>query len=154
MQIPFFLPDVGKDEIEEVVNTLRSGWLTTGPRAKQFESEFASFLGRKHAVAVNSATAALHLALDAIGLCRGESVLLPTMTFAATAEVVRYFDAKPLLVDCCEKDFNIDCRHARLVATAAIARGRSLGRSFPCILEGKSSTWMEFFSFPAILGSR
>lgn len=79
---------------------MKSGWVTTGPRAKEFETVFAKKIGVKHAIALNSCTAALHLALEAIGLQRGELVLVPTMTFAATAEVVRYFDATPVLVDC------------------------------------------------------
>lgn len=100
MPVPFFRPSIGEEEIAEVVDVMRSGWLTTGPRVKHFETEFARTVGAKHAVAVNSCTAALHLALEALGLRRGEGVLVPTMTFAATAEVVRYFDAVPVFVDC------------------------------------------------------
>lgn len=129
--IPFFRPEIGDDEVQEVVAALRSGWLTTGPKVKQFEQNFAAYVGMKHAVGLNSATAALHLALDAIGLKRGEVVLVPTMTFAATAEVVRYFDAVPLLVDCREDDFNIDCDHARQVAVAAKRRGEKLRAIIP-----------------------
>lgn len=124
--VPFHRAELGEQEIAEVVDTLKSGWLTTGPKTKLFEKEFAAYVGSKHAIALNSATAALHLALEAIGLQRGESVLVPTMTFAASAEVVRYFDAKPLLVDCREDDLNLDCRHARQVAQAALARGERL----------------------------
>jgi perosamine synthetase len=87
------------DEIDEVVDTLRSGWLTTGPRAKRFEQEFAAYVGAKYAVAVNSATAAMHLALDAIGLKPGDEVIVPAYTFTATAEVVMYFGATPVIVD-------------------------------------------------------
>src|SRR4051812_36504497 len=97
--IPFHKPSIGAEEIDEVVGTLKSGWLTTGPKTKQFEAEFSEYIGTKHSVAVNSCTAALHLALEAIGLRPGETVVVPTMTFAATAEVVRYFNARPLLVD-------------------------------------------------------
>jgi len=68
MRIPFYKPSIGPEEIAEVVDTLKSGWLTTGPKTKQFEREFAAYVGQKHAVALNSCTAALHLALDAIGL--------------------------------------------------------------------------------------
>jgi len=85
-----------------VTDCLRSGWLTTGPITRDFEQKFAEYVGARHAVAVNSCTAALHLSLEAIGLQRGELVLVPTMTFAATAEVVRYFDAIPVFVDCDE----------------------------------------------------
>lgn len=106
--LSFHRPYIGEEEIQEVVDTLRSGWLTTGPKTKQFEKEFTSYIGSKHAITVNSGTAALHLALDAIGLKQGERVILPTMTFAATAEAVIYFKAKPVLVDCQKDTFNID----------------------------------------------
>jgi len=99
MKIPFHKPYITEDEISGVVEVLRSGWLTTGPRTKEFESAFADFVGAGHAVALNSGTAALHLALEAIGLKEGEEVITTTMTFAATAEVVRYFGARPVLVD-------------------------------------------------------
>jgi perosamine synthetase len=104
LRIPFYKPSIGTEEIDEVVATLKSGWLTTGPRTKQFEREFADYLKHKHAIAVNSCTAALHLALEAIGLKAGQGVIVPTMTFAATAEVVRYFGARPILVDCRTED--------------------------------------------------
>jgi dTDP-4-amino-4,6-dideoxygalactose transaminase len=106
--LPFAMPDIGEAEIESVVETLRSGWLTTGPKVRRFEEDFAEYVGCQHAVAVNSATAALHLALGAVGIQEGDEVLVPTMTFAATAEVVLYFKAKPVLVDCREDTFNID----------------------------------------------
>jgi dTDP-4-amino-4,6-dideoxygalactose transaminase len=106
--LPFHVPDVGEEEIQSIVETLRSGWLTTGPRVGQFEREFAERIGARHAIAVNSCTAALHLALDAIGLREGDEVIVPTMTFAATAEVVTYFRAKPVLVDCRWDTLNID----------------------------------------------
>jgi len=106
--LSFHRPYIAEEEIQEVVDTLRSGWLTTGPKTKQFEKEFTSYIGSKHAITVNSGTAALHLALDAIGLKQGERVILPTMTFAATAEAVIYFKAKPVLVDCQKDTFNID----------------------------------------------
>jgi perosamine synthetase len=106
--LPFHIPDIADDEIQSVVETLRSGWLTTGPRVKQFEEEFGKFVGASHAIAVNSGTAALHLALDAVGVTRGDEVLVPTMTFAATAEVVLYLQARPVLVDCQPDTCNID----------------------------------------------
>jgi dTDP-4-amino-4,6-dideoxygalactose transaminase len=106
--LPFHKPDIGQSEIEAVVDTLRSGWLTTGPKVKQFETDFANYIGCKHAVAVNSGTAALHLALDAVGIQEGDEVLVPTMTFTATAEVVCYLKAKPVLVDCRPVTLNID----------------------------------------------
>jgi dTDP-4-amino-4,6-dideoxygalactose transaminase len=97
--LPFALSDVGETEIAEVAAVLRSGWLTTGPRVKKLETEVAAYVGAKHAVAVNSCTAAMHLALEAIGLESGDEVITTTYTFAATAEVVRYFGARPVLVD-------------------------------------------------------
>jgi perosamine synthetase len=98
--IPFHVADIGEAEIAAVIATLQSGWLTSGPRVREFEERFAQFVGARHAVADNSGTAALHLALDAIGLTAGDEVIVPTMTFAATAEVVHYFGAIPRLVDC------------------------------------------------------
>lgn len=124
LKIPFYKPSIGPEEIDEVVHTLRSGWLTTGPKTKQFESEFAAYLGHKHAVAVNSCTAALHLALEAIGLKAGQGVLVPTLTFAATAEVVRYFGARPILVDCREADFNLDVADAERKILGALDVGQ------------------------------
>jgi len=106
--IPFHLPDIGEEEVCSVVETLRSGWLTTGIKTKQFEKEFAEWIGIPHAVAVNSCTAALHLALEAVGVTAGDEVIVPTMTFAATAEVVHYCRALPILVDCNTETLNID----------------------------------------------
>lgn len=97
--LPFHRASIGEEEMQAVLDVLRTGWLTTGPKTKEFETAFAKYVGAKHAVAVNSCTAALHLALAAIGIQRGDEVILPTLTFAATGEVVRYFDAKPVLVD-------------------------------------------------------
>jgi perosamine synthetase len=123
MNIPFYKPSIGEDEIAEVVDTLRSGWLTTGPKVKQFEQAFAEYLGQRHAVAVNSCTAALHLALEAIGLKAGQGVVVPTMTFAATAEVVRYFGARPILADCRIEDFNLDVLDAERRIQEALRQG-------------------------------
>jgi perosamine synthetase len=106
--LPFHKPDIGNAEIDAVVETLRSGWITTGSRVKQFEADFAQYIGCTHAVAVNSGTAALHLALDAVGIQEGDEVIVPTMTFTATAEVVCYLKAKPVLVDCRPDTLNID----------------------------------------------
>lgn len=106
--LPFSVPDITEVEISEVIETLKSGWITTGPRVKQFEKEFAEYVGAKHAIAVNSGTSALHLALEAVGVKAGDEVIVPTLTFAATAEVVRYFGATPVLVDSYPDDFQID----------------------------------------------
>ena len=112
--VPFFRPELTESEIEAVVATLRSGWLTTGPRTAEFERAFAEAVGAKHAVALNSATAGLHLATHALGLARKQAVLVPTMTFAATAEVVRYADAVPILVDCDKDTLSMDLNDARI----------------------------------------
>jgi perosamine synthetase len=136
--LPFFKPSISQEEIDEVVACLKSGWLTTGAKTRQFESEFARYVECKHAVALNSATAALHLGLEAIGLQRGDAVLVPTMTFAATAEVVRYFDAKPILVDCRDDDMNLDIADARRHAVAAASRGERLRAIIPVHYGGQA----------------
>jgi perosamine synthetase len=120
IQVPFFRTALTDTEVAEVVACLRSGWLTTGPRVRQFESEFATAVGAVHAVALNSCTAALHLAVEALGLQPGDAVLVPTLTFAATAEVVRYQGAVPILVDCDPVTGNMDLADAeRKVAQLA-----------------------------------
>lgn len=106
--IPFHTADVGEEEAQAAADVIRSGWLTMGPRTIEFEKKFASYVGAKHAVGVNSCTAGLHLALDAIGLKQGDEVLVPTTTFTATAEVVSYFKAKPVLVDVDEVSLCMD----------------------------------------------
>ncbi len=108
--LPFALPEIGDEEIAEVVDTLKSGWVTTGPKAKRFEADFSAFLGDEslHAIAVNSATAGLHLALEALGIGPGDEVITTTHTFTATAEVVRYLGADVKLVDIDPATLNID----------------------------------------------
>ena len=106
--VPFHVPQIDENEIRSVVETLKSGWLTTGIKVKQFEENFAQYVGCGHAIAVNSCTAALHLALEAVGIQEGDEVIVPTMTFTASAEVVLYFKARPVLVDCLPDTFNID----------------------------------------------
>lgn len=107
--LPFALPELGDEEIAEVVDTLRSGWITTGPKAKRFEQAFAEFLNEPQieCIAVNSATAGLHLALEALGIGPGDEVITTTHTFTATAEVVRYMGADVKLVDIDPKTMNI-----------------------------------------------
>jgi len=117
--IPFALPDIGEDEIAEVVNALRSGWITTGPKVKQFESDFQEFIGGGvEAVAVNSATAGLHLALEALGVSEGDEVIIPSLTFTATAEVVRYLGANVRIVDINPVTLNIDIKAIRAAITS------------------------------------
>ena len=108
--LPFALPCLGEEEINEVEDTLRSGWLTTGPKTKRFEKDFAEFIGVPYALAVNSCTAGLHLALEAIGIKSGDKVITTPYTFTATAEVIRYLGADPLFIDIDPYTFNIDTR--------------------------------------------
>jgi dTDP-4-amino-4,6-dideoxygalactose transaminase len=117
--VPFFRPDVGEREEAQMLAALRSGWLTSGPRVKRFEEEFAAAVGARHAIALNSCTAALHLAVEALGLKAGEGVLVPTMTFAATAEVIHYLGAIPILVDCDPVTGNMDVDDAERKLAAA-----------------------------------
>ncbi len=133
LKVPFFRPAITEAEVEEVVACLRSGWLTTGPRVRQFETHFARFVGARHAVALNSCTAALHLAVEALGLRAGQVVLVPTMTFAATAEVVRYLGALPLLVDCDPVTGNIDLEDAQRKLHALRAGQTPLDRKAPVV---------------------
>jgi dTDP-4-amino-4,6-dideoxygalactose transaminase len=117
--IPCFRPDIGKSEIEAAITVLRSGWLTTGPKAREFEEAFAAFLGPGvHAVAVNSATAGLHLAAEACGIGPGDEVIVPTLTFTASAAVIRYLGADVVLVDVDEKTRTLDLDHAARRLTA------------------------------------
>jgi UDP-4-amino-4,6-dideoxy-N-acetyl-beta-L-altrosamine transaminase len=141
--LPFSLPLIENDDIEEVVDTLRSGWITTGPKTKKFEEEFQKYIGCKHAVAVNSCTAALHLALEAIGLREGDEVITSPITFAATAEVIRYFNAKPVFVDIDSTTMNIDpakiedhlssCMNSRSALPKAIIPVHYAG--YPCDMD-------------------
>jgi dTDP-4-amino-4,6-dideoxygalactose transaminase len=122
--LPFALPELGDEEIEAVVECLRSGWITTGPKTRQFEQEFAAYLGGDfEAVSVNSATAGLHLALEALGIGAGDEVIVPTMTFTATAEVVRYLGADPVPVDIDPVTLNIS---AAAIEAAVTPRTRAI----------------------------
>lgn len=116
--IPFALPEIGEEEISEVVSALRSGWITTGPKTKIFEEKFQEYIGSHvHAIAVNSATAGLHLALEALGISEGDEVITTTLTFTATAEVVRYLGADVRLVDIDPVTMNIDPEKIRAAIT-------------------------------------
>ncbi|HXA00141.1 MAG TPA: DegT/DnrJ/EryC1/StrS family aminotransferase [Candidatus Dormibacteraeota bacterium] len=106
--LQFHRASIGEEEIEAVREVLSSGWLTTGERVKRFESHFADHVGAAHAVALSSCTAALHLALAAIGLEEGDEVILPTMTFASSGEAVLYFRGRPVLVDSTADLFHMD----------------------------------------------
>ena len=117
--IPFSTPEISNEEIDEVVDTLRSGWITTGPKVKQFESDFQNFIGSGvEAIAVNSATAGLHIALEALGVTDGDEVIIPSLTFTATAEVVRYLGANVRIVDINPVTLNIDIKAIRAAITS------------------------------------
>ena len=113
--LPFALPDTGEDEVAAVAEVIRSGWLTTGAKVKAFEAAFAGLVGAKHAIAVCSCTAAMHLALEALGIKPGDRVLTTPYTFAATAEVIRYLGAHPRFVDVRPDTLNLDPERVREV---------------------------------------
>jgi dTDP-4-amino-4,6-dideoxygalactose transaminase len=107
-QVPFHRPSIGPAEEREVIDTLRSGWITTGPKTKKFEQEFARYVGARNALAVSHCTGALHLALFALGIGPGDEVITTPFTFTATAEVMGYLGARPVFVDMEPDTFNID----------------------------------------------
>lgn len=113
-KIPFSPPDISELEIQEVVDALRSGWITTGPRTKQFESNIAAYCGVEHAVCLNSATASMELTLRLLGVGPGDEVIVPAYTYTATASVVTHVGAKLVMVDC-GKD-SCEMNHERLAA--------------------------------------
>jgi dTDP-4-amino-4,6-dideoxygalactose transaminase len=115
--LPYCLPEIGEDEIEEVERTLRSNWITTGPRTKEFERRFAQYIGVRNAIAVNSCTAGLHIALAAAGIGPGDEVIVPTMTFCATANVVVHLGATPVIVDVEPDTLNIDPHAVEIAIT-------------------------------------
>ena len=121
--LPFALPDIGEAEYLEVKDAMQSGWITTGPKTKLFEKEFATKVGAKHAIAVSSCTAAMHLSLEAIGLQPGDEVITSPYTFASTGEVIRYFQADPVFVDINPHDFNIN---TDLIENAITDRTRAI----------------------------
>lgn len=133
--LPFALPAVGDEEIAEAVASLKSGWITTGPKVKQFETDLAKYVGASHAVAVNSCTAGLHLSLIAAGVTRGDEVILSTVTFCSAANVVVHLGARPVLIDI-GPDFNIEpetIRNAITPRTKAIMPVHFASQ--PCDLE-------------------
>jgi len=121
--VPFYRPDIGEEEIAAVVETLRSGWLTVGPRTQEFEQEFARAVGAPHAVAVSSCTAALHLALDALELKPGDEVITSTLTFTATGAAIVHAGGRPVLADCEADTLNLSHQD---VARKVTARTRAL----------------------------
>ena len=106
--LPFALPHITQAEIDEVVDTLRSGWIAAGPKVKRFEREFAEVIGAQHATALSSATAALHLALDAVGVGPGDEVIVPVYTFTSSAAVVVHCGARIVFADVDPATCNLD----------------------------------------------
>jgi len=132
--LPFALPEIGEEEVAEVLSTLRSGWVTTGPKVKQFESDFTAYLGGDlEAISVNSATSGLHLGLEAMGIGHGDEVITTTHTFTATAEIIRYLGADPVFVDV---DPNTLCIDADAVASAITPRTKAI---IPVHFAGRSA---------------
>ncbi len=115
--VPFSPPDIGADEIAEVVATLESGWLSTGPRVRQFEADFAAYIGAPYAIALNSCTAGLHLALLAAGVGPGDEVITSPLTFCATANVVVHTGATPVFADIDPATGNLDPEAAAAAVT-------------------------------------
>lgn len=136
-EVPFHKAYITDEEIAEVIDSIKSGWLTMGPKTLRFEEEFSRYIGARFSVAVNSCTAALHLALKAIGLKEGDEVIIPDMTFTATGEVVCYFGARPVIVDVDRDTHNIDLgavEKAITPRTRAIIPVHYAGQ--PCDMDG------------------
>jgi len=119
--LPFSPPLIGEDEIAEVIDTLRSDWITTGPKVRRFEEEFAAFFGAPAALALNSCTAAMHVALAALGIGPGDAVITTPMTFCSSVHVIEHVGARPILVDVEPDTLNIDPRQ---VERAILEEGR------------------------------
>ena len=134
--LPYHRPSIGEEEIAEVIDTLRSGWVTTGPKTRRFEREFATLLDVPGALAVSSGTAALHLALRVLGVEAGDDVILPTYTFTATAEAVTYLGARPVLADVDPVTCNLrgeDVERVRTARTRAVIPVHIAG--LPCDMD-------------------
>lgn len=132
--LPFALPDTGETEVQAVADVVRSGWLTTGTQVRAFETAFAKYVGSKHAIAVSSCTAAMHLALESLGVKSGDRVVTTPYTFAATAEVIRYLGAHPLLVDVRPDTLNID-----IAQVADVVRRERVAAIIPVHIAGEPS---------------
>jgi dTDP-4-amino-4,6-dideoxygalactose transaminase len=133
--LPFSIPAIGDGDIEEVVAALRSGWITTGPRARAFEQEFAKFVGAEAALALNSGTAALHVALAALGVGPGDVVITSDLTFCSGVHVIEQTGARPMVVDVEPDTLNID--PAQVEKAAGMLRsGERLGAIMPVDLHG------------------
>ena len=139
----FSRPVIGPEEINEVVETLKSGWITTGPRTEKFEKDFAAYVGAKYAVALNSCTAGLHLSLVVLGIGPGDEVIVPSLTFGATANVVEHVGARPIFADidpvtlCLERDWLAGRSTGSRCPRGATARGRCA----PCTPTSIRTLW-------------
>ncbi len=153
-RIPFALPDIGDAEIGAVVEALRSGWITTGPRARQFEEEFAAAVGAGHALAVNSATSGLHLSLEACGVSSDDAVIVPTVTFAASAETVRYLGAHPVLADVDPATGLMTADHCREAIGRAGEAGWRVAAVMPVHLGGQACDMDGLLGVSAAAGAR
>lgn len=148
MNIPFHKTHITQEEVDVVTEAMLSGWMTSGPKVIEFEEEFRRFVGSGHSVAVNSATAALHLALKAVGLKEGDEVIIPTNTFVATAEVVSYFNAKPVLCDIDYFTHNIDAdKIVPLITDKTVAIIPVHFAGLPCDMDKISSIADEYDLF-------
>lgn len=120
--LPFSPPLIGEEEINEVVDTLHSGWITTGPKTKQFERQFAQFIGAPAALAVSSATDAMLVGLAALGIGPGDEVITTPMTFCSTVHVIEHLGARPVLVDVEPDTLNIDPNQVARAVTPRATR--------------------------------
>lgn len=152
-RIPFALPDITDAEVEEVTAALRSGWVTSGPRVRRFEEEFATAVEAPYAVAVNSATSGLHLALEAAGVRADQAVLVPAVTFVASAEVVRYLGAHPVLADVDPTTGLATADTFRRAADRAARRGWTPTAIMPVHLAGQTSDLAEIGALASQLGA-
>lgn len=145
--LPYALPEIGEEEISEVVSVLRSGWVTSGPKVKEFESDFSEYLGEGlEAIAVNSATAGLHLGLEAVGIGPGDEVITTTHTFTATAEVIRYLGADPVFVDV---DATTMCIDVDAVSRAITSRTKAI---IPVHFAGRAADMTRLLALAKIHG--
>ena len=124
--LPFAPPSIGEDEVREVLDTLRSDWITTGPKVARFEQEFAGFVGAPAALAVNSGTAALHLALAALNIGPGDEVISTPLTFCSSIHVIEHVGARPVLVDVEPDTLNIDPAQVEGVLRQGAGRVRAI----------------------------
>ncbi len=144
ISIPFSRPSIGEEEINAVGDVLRSGWLTTGKVASAFEADFAAYVGAPHALAVSSATAGLHLALEATGTGPGDVVIVPSFTFTATAEVVRYLGAEVVFADVSPEGLLMDPADVERRAAEVIRDGRRISAIIVVHLAGEVAPMKAF----------